>query len=106
MAESDRRREWLSGFSGSAGTAVVTAKSAFIWTDGRYTLQASQQCDPTVWEVHQVASTRRRRPCSARTGTPPPIRPSPRSPATPPPVTAVLVPCATQCRPACPPFLL
>jgi Xaa-Pro aminopeptidase len=40
---SDKRRQFISGFSGSAGTALITMDSAFLWTDGRYFLQASQQ---------------------------------------------------------------
>ena len=34
-----RRREFVSGFTGSAGTAVVTRDAALLWTDGRYFLQ-------------------------------------------------------------------
>ena len=45
MAECDKRTEYISGFSGSAGTAVVTLNKALLWTDGRYHLQASQQLD-------------------------------------------------------------
>ena len=41
----DKRREWLSGFTGSAGTAVVTATSALLWTDARYFLQAESELD-------------------------------------------------------------
>lgn len=40
-------REWLSGFTGSAGTLVVTADEAHLWTDGRYFLQAEQQLSGT-----------------------------------------------------------
>ncbi|MGB1270453.1 MAG: aminopeptidase P family protein [Endozoicomonas sp.] len=36
-------RAWLSGFTGSAGTLVVTAHKAALWTDGRYFIQAEQQ---------------------------------------------------------------
>ena len=36
-------RSWISGFSGSAGTVVVTQKKAGLWTDGRYFLQAEEQ---------------------------------------------------------------
>lgn len=36
-------REWLSGFTGSAGTLVITAEEAQVWTDGRYFLQAEQE---------------------------------------------------------------
>ena len=38
-------REWLSGFTGSAGTLVVTAEEAGLWTDSRYYLQAEKQLD-------------------------------------------------------------
>ena len=38
-----RGRAWLSGFTGSAGTLIVTADRADLWTDGRYFLQAEQQ---------------------------------------------------------------
>ncbi|KAF2361136.1 Creatinase N-terminal [Trinorchestia longiramus] len=42
----DRRREYISGFSGSAGTAVVlTTGERALWTDGRYYLQADDQLD-------------------------------------------------------------
>lgn len=37
------RRAFISGFTGSAGTAVVTADSALLWTDGRYFMQAEQE---------------------------------------------------------------
>ncbi|CAN0534476.1 unnamed protein product, partial [Scytosiphon promiscuus] len=40
VADHDKRREWLTGFTGSAGTALVTLTSALMWTDGRYSLQA------------------------------------------------------------------
>lgn len=38
-----KTREWISGFTGSAGTVVVTMKKAGLWTDGRYFLQADEQ---------------------------------------------------------------
>lgn len=38
-----KSREWISGFTGSAGTVVVTDKKAGLWTDSRYFLQAEQQ---------------------------------------------------------------
>ncbi|MBP5201144.1 aminopeptidase P family protein [bacterium] len=38
-----KSRAWISGFTGSAGTVVVTAKKAGLWTDGRYFLQAENQ---------------------------------------------------------------
>ena len=36
-------REWISGFTGSAGTVVVTTKDAALWTDSRYFIQATEQ---------------------------------------------------------------
>ncbi|KAI8847907.1 peptidase M24, structural domain-containing protein [Chytridium lagenaria] len=45
IADCDGRRGFISGFTGSAGLAVVTTESAALWTDGRYFLQASQQLD-------------------------------------------------------------
>lgn len=43
VGEHFKAREFLSGFTGSAGTLVVLPESAALWTDGRYFLQASQQ---------------------------------------------------------------
>mgnify|MGYP000139260718 CR=1 FL=1 len=40
-------RKYVSGFSGSAGTLVVTMKEAWLWTDGRYFLQAATQLEGT-----------------------------------------------------------
>ncbi|CAL8270474.1 xaa-Pro aminopeptidase 1 isoform X1 [Gadus morhua] len=45
IAPCDCRREFICGFNGSAGTAIVTEQHAAMWTDGRYFLQASQQMD-------------------------------------------------------------
>ncbi|KAF7724779.1 hypothetical protein EC973_000735 [Apophysomyces ossiformis] len=50
-AECDNRRAWISGFTGSAGCAVVTQKTAALFTDGRYFLQASQELDPRAWTL-------------------------------------------------------
>lgn len=44
-------RRWLSGFTGSAGTLVVTADMALLWTDSRYFLQAAEQLDGTDIEL-------------------------------------------------------
>lgn len=49
-AASDRLR-WLTGFTGSAGTCVVTMKKAALVTDGRYLQQAANQIAPTSFEV-------------------------------------------------------
>ncbi len=45
-----QRLAWLTGFTGSAGTAVVLADKAAFLTDGRYTLQAAAEVDPTLYE--------------------------------------------------------
>jgi Xaa-Pro aminopeptidase len=47
VAPRDKRRQFISNFSGSAGTVVVTSTEAMLWTDGRYWLQAQQQLEPT-----------------------------------------------------------
>lgn len=44
-------RKWLSGFTGSAGTLVVTADRALLWTDSRYFLQAAQELEGTDIEL-------------------------------------------------------
>jgi Xaa-Pro aminopeptidase len=48
---SAERLQWLTGFSGSAGLAVVTKKAAVLFTDGRYTVQAGAETDTSVFEV-------------------------------------------------------
>ncbi|XP_058127544.1 xaa-Pro aminopeptidase ApepP [Anopheles ziemanni] len=45
LAACDERRAFVSGFDGSAGTAVVTEQEALLWTDGRYYQQATNQMD-------------------------------------------------------------
>lgn len=44
-------REWISGFTGSAGIAVVTLKSAALWTDSRYFIQAEEQLRGTEFQL-------------------------------------------------------
>ncbi|MCP3942969.1 MAG: aminopeptidase P family protein [Desulfobacteraceae bacterium] len=44
-------RQWLTGFTGSAGTAVVTRESAVLWTDFRYWIQAASQLKGTSFEL-------------------------------------------------------
>jgi Xaa-Pro aminopeptidase len=43
VSEADERRAYISGFTGSAGTVIVTAKESLLWTDSRYFLQAEAQ---------------------------------------------------------------
>ncbi|XP_053678309.1 xaa-Pro aminopeptidase ApepP [Anopheles nili] len=50
LAARDERRAYVSGFDGSAGTAVVTEQEALLWTDGRYYQQATKQLD-TNWTL-------------------------------------------------------
>ena len=47
-------REWISGFNGSAGTAVVTLKSAALWTDSRYFIAAGQQLSGTEYQLMKL----------------------------------------------------
>lgn len=44
-------REWISGFNGSAGIAVVTLRSAALWTDSRYFIQAEKQLEGTEFQL-------------------------------------------------------
>ena len=52
-----QRLGWLTGFGGSAGTAVVLADRAAIFTDGRYTIQVREQVDGTQWAYEPVPQT-------------------------------------------------
>ncbi|HVJ00624.1 MAG TPA: aminopeptidase P family protein [Sphingomonas sp.] len=52
-----QRLAWLTGFQGSAGTAVVLPEAAAIFTDGRYTLQVRQQVSADHWEYVGVPAT-------------------------------------------------
>ena len=47
-------REWISGFNGSAGTAVVTLRSAALWTDSRYFLAAGEQLSGTEFQLMRL----------------------------------------------------
>lgn len=47
-------REWISGFNGSAGTAVVTMTSAALWTDSRYFLAAAEQLEGTEYQLMKM----------------------------------------------------
>ena len=47
-------REWISGFNGSAGTAVVTLNSAALWTDSRYFIAAEQQLAGTEYQLMKL----------------------------------------------------
>ena len=52
-----QRLAWLTGFEGSAGSAVVLPEQAAIFVDGRYTLQVRQQVSATEWSYQSVPET-------------------------------------------------
>jgi Xaa-Pro aminopeptidase len=52
---SEERLAWLTGFTGSAGMAVVLTREAAIFVDGRYTLQAAKQVDRKAWQIEPLA---------------------------------------------------
>jgi Xaa-Pro aminopeptidase len=54
VAPSEERLAWLTGFTGSAGLAVVLAGEAALFVDGRYTLQAAKQVDGKAWAVEPL----------------------------------------------------
>ena len=47
-------RKYITGFTGSAGTAVITMDMAGLWTDGRYFIQAAQQLEETTVELFKM----------------------------------------------------
>ena len=58
VAPRDERLAWLTGFTGSAGLAVVLPDRAVLFVDGRYTLQAGEQVDVAVVEVVATDETK------------------------------------------------
>jgi len=57
VAPRAKRLAWLTGFTGSAGIAVVLMGRAALFVDGRYTLQARQQADPTFYDIIHIGDT-------------------------------------------------
>src|SRR5437773_11541069 len=55
VAPSEERLAWLTGFTGSAGMAIVLTEEAAVFVDGRYTLQAGKQVDRKVWHFESLA---------------------------------------------------
>jgi len=49
-----KARAWISGFTGSAGTVVVTFDKAILWTDGRYYIQAARQIKDSEFELYKM----------------------------------------------------
>ena len=54
VADHWKGREWISGFNGSAGTAVVTLTGAALWTDSRYFLAAEEQLRGTGFQLMKL----------------------------------------------------
>jgi Xaa-Pro aminopeptidase len=54
LPASEERFAWLTGFSGSAGAAIVLAERAALFVDGRYTVQAAAQADPKVFSIEHL----------------------------------------------------
>ncbi len=54
LPEANERLAWATGFTGSAGAAVVMAEKAAVFVDGRYTIQVKDQIDPALFEVRDL----------------------------------------------------
>ncbi len=57
LPASEERLAWLTGFTGSAGTAIVLAERAALFVDGRYTVQAAAQIDPKLFSVEHLVDS-------------------------------------------------
>ena len=57
VAPADERLMWLTGFTGSAGTAIVLQDRAALFVDGRYTLQARDHIDTNIFAIVPIAET-------------------------------------------------
>lgn len=57
VAEHWKSREWISGFTGSAGIVVITQDHAGLWTDSRYFLQAENQLNGSQFVLHKQQAT-------------------------------------------------
>ena len=54
LADHYKARTWISGFTGSAGTVVITQKEAILWTDGRYFIQAEKELRPSEIKLSKM----------------------------------------------------
>src|SRR6267378_1516239 len=54
---SEERLAWLTGFTGSAGTAIVLMERAVLFVDGRYTLQVRDQVDTSMFTIEHLVET-------------------------------------------------
>src|SRR5438046_8951868 len=53
----EQRLAWLTGFTGSAGVAIVLMERAILFVDGRYTLQAREQVDTSLFAIEHLIET-------------------------------------------------
>ncbi|MDC9388592.1 aminopeptidase P family N-terminal domain-containing protein, partial [Clostridioides difficile] len=54
VGEFFKGRQFISGFTGSAGTVVITLEKAILWTDGRYFLQAEKELSTSCVELYKM----------------------------------------------------
>jgi Xaa-Pro aminopeptidase len=57
LPPNEERLAWVTGFTGSAGTAIILADRAVLFVDGRYTLQARDQTDPKLFTIEHLIET-------------------------------------------------
>src|SRR5471032_292910 len=57
LPASEERFAWLTGFTGSAGAAIVLTERAAVFTDGRYTVQAAAQVDPEIFSIEHLVES-------------------------------------------------
>ncbi len=57
LPENAERLAWVTGFTGSSGSAVVLMQTAMAMTDGRYTIQIKEQVDKTLFDICDMADT-------------------------------------------------
>ena len=55
VADHYKGRVWISGFTGSAGTVVITQDEAILWTDGRYFIQAEKELEGSEYKLFKIA---------------------------------------------------
>lgn len=56
VGEYFKTREWISGFTGSAGTVIITKERALLWTDGRYFIQAEKELKDSDYELMKMGN--------------------------------------------------
>ena len=56
VADYYKGRTWISGFTGSAGTVIITEDEAILWTDGRYFIQAENELSGSEFKLYKMAT--------------------------------------------------